>query len=74
MVSIEGGNVMTDEEKTAAAVLSFQEFEKALEAVREEGYNAGYADGHRDATGEGDPSNVANVTETVTIDASDGTP
>jgi flagellar biosynthesis/type III secretory pathway protein FliH len=54
MVSIEGGNVMTDEEKTAAAVLSFQEFEKALEAVREEGYNAGYADGHRDAVAESD--------------------
>lgn len=50
---------MTDEEKTAVAVKSFQEFEALLETIRdaahEQGYSAGYTDGHADALREAAP-------------------
>lgn len=43
---------MTDKEKTAVAVKSFQEFEASLDAIREESFNAGYAAGVADRDAE----------------------
>lgn len=52
MVPVENGEVMTEDEKTATAIKSIQEFEQMLNEIREQAWNEGYAAGVADRDAE----------------------